>query len=58
MAPVQKLPKSVGYAEKSSIWKSECKVDASGLPVHESCYIMKVKLVTEQQLSGKRKRSA
>jgi hypothetical protein len=40
------------------VYLEECKVDASGLPVHESCYVAKVRLVTEQQVSGKQKHAA
>jgi hypothetical protein len=34
----------------------ECKVDAIGLPVHELCYVMKLKLSTAQQPIRRRPR--
>ena len=36
------------------VYLEECKVDASGLPVHEDCYVAKLKVVTGRQSSDRK----
>lgn len=55
MSAVTKTPKICWICGRV-VYLEECKVDASGLPVHESCYVSKLKLVNLQKPIRKRTR--
>jgi hypothetical protein len=55
MSSDTKAPKICWICGKA-VRLEECKVDASGLPVHEHCYLLKVKLATSEQPMRKRPR--
>jgi hypothetical protein len=56
MSAVPKTPKICWICGRV-VYLEEAKTDASGLPVHESCYATKLKLVKMQQPIRKRPRS-
>lgn len=55
MSAVAKTPKICWICGRV-VYLEESKVDRSGLPVHESCYVMKMKLANLQEPIRKRPR--